>query len=64
MEEAIYMVIMKYYFTREGSILLLASKNEFCATNVNGFQCKATKSSFSDVAGILDPRLLAVLGKK
>ena len=39
MEEAIYMVIMKYYFTREGSILLLASKNEFYAANV-GFQCK------------------------
>ena len=30
---------MKSYFTREGSILLLASKNKFCATNVNGFQC-------------------------
>ena len=40
MEEAIYMVIMKKYFTREGSITLLASKNGFCATNVNGFQCK------------------------
>ena len=39
MEEAIYMGIMKY-FTREESILLLASQNEFCATNVNGFQCK------------------------
>ena len=40
MEEAIYMVIMKKYFTREGSITLMASKNGFCAANVNGFQCK------------------------
>ena len=40
MEEAIYMAIMKEFFTREGSILLLTSKNELCTTNVNGFQCK------------------------
>ena len=40
MEEAIYTVIMKQYITREGSILLLASKSELCATKVNSFQCK------------------------
>ena len=34
------MVITKQCFTRERSIPLLASKNEFCATKANGFQCK------------------------
>ena len=33
-------LIMKKYFTRERSILLLASKNELCATKVNGFHRK------------------------
>ena len=36
MEKVIYMVIMKYYFTREGSILLLTSKNKLCAEQING----------------------------
>ena len=43
MEEAIFMVVIEQYFTREGSKLLLPSKNEPCATKVvtkNGFQCK------------------------
>ena len=40
MKEAICTVIMKWYFTREGSILLVASKNELFAAKVNGFQCK------------------------
>ena len=42
MEEAINMVIIKY-FTREGFKLLLPCKNEPCATKVvakNGFQSK------------------------
>ena len=65
MEEAIYMVVIKY-FTREGSKPLLPSKNEPCATKVvskNGFYCTA-KSSFLDIADILDPLLMAPLGKK
>ena len=33
-------LIMKKYFTRERSILLLASKNELSATKVNDFHCK------------------------
>ena len=37
MEEVIYTVIMKQSFTREGSIPLLATKNELCATKVIGF---------------------------
>ena len=39
MEKVNYIVIMKY-FHREVSLLVLASKNDFCATNGNGFQCK------------------------
>ena len=42
LEEANYMVIMQY-FTREGSKLLLSSKNKLCTTKVvakNDFQFK------------------------
>ena len=40
MKEAIYTLIIKQNFTKEGSILLLVSKNKLCATTVNGFQGK------------------------
>ena len=38
--------IMKYDFTREEYILLIAFKNELCTTKVNGIQCQAQACNF------------------
>ena len=38
--------IMKYDFTREEYILLIAFKNELCTAKVNGIQCQAQACKF------------------
>ena len=68
MEVAVYMVIVKLYFTR-GSRMCIAwqslSKIKLSATKVNGFQCKAIaiNSSILDIAGVPDPPLITIIGK-
>ena len=70
MEEAIYMVIMKSYFIGEGPKLLLPTlwknflrkKFSKMAFSVSVSYC--TKSSFLDVAGIMNSVLMAIIGKK
>ena len=68
MEVAVYMVIVKLYFTR-GSRMCIAwqslSKIKLSATKVNGFQCKAIaiNSSVIDIAGVPDPPLITIIGK-
>ena len=68
MEVAVYMVIVKLYFTR-GSRMCIAwqslSKIKLSATKVNGFQCKAIaiNSSILDIADAPDPPLITIIGK-
>ena len=65
---AIYMVIVKLYFTRGSRIQIACqrlSNIEFSATKVNGFQCRAiaTESSILDIAGVPDPPLITIFSK-
>ena len=69
MEVAAYIMIVKSYFTK-GSTIKTAwqglSKIKLSATKVKGFQCKAiaTKNSVLDIAGVPDPPLIAIFGRK
>ena len=68
MEVAVYMVIVKSYFTRGSRIKIACwslSKTELSATKVKGCQCKdiETRNSTLDISGVPDTPLITIFGK-